>query len=82
MTKGKVMAKEHHVVPNEEKGWCVKTDNAKRASACFEKKQDAVDYAREVSKNQKTELVIHNKDGKIAKKDSHGNDPFPPKDKK
>lgn len=69
------MAKEHHVVPNEENGWCVKTDNAKKASKCFTTKKDAIDYGREVSKNQETELVIHNKDGKISQKDSHGNDP-------
>ncbi|DAB34193.1 MAG TPA: hypothetical protein CFH82_06600, partial [Sulfurospirillum sp. UBA12182] len=29
--------------------------------------------------NQNTELTIHNKDGKISGKDSHGNDPFLPK---
>jgi hypothetical protein len=28
---------------------------------------------------QKTELVVHGVDGKIQYKDSHGNDPFPPK---
>ncbi|WP_338587823.1 DUF2188 domain-containing protein [Paenibacillus sp. Y5S-9] len=28
---------------------------------------------------QKTELIIHGKDGKIQSKDSHGNDPYPPK---
>jgi hypothetical protein len=27
----------------------------------------------------KTELRIHNKDGRIASSDSHGGDPFPPK---
>ncbi len=35
--------------------------------------------SREISRNQKTELVIHNMDGRIAQSDSHGNDPFPPK---
>jgi len=73
------MAKQHHVVPNKEKGWCVKIEHAKRASACFEKKSDAVAYAREVSRKHNTELYIHTKDGKISSKDSHGNDPFPPR---
>ena len=73
------MSNQHHVVPNKDKGWCVKKDNSERASACFETKKDAIDYARQVSKNQNTELVIHNKDGKISQKDSHGNDPYPPK---
>jgi len=41
--------------------------------------QKAVNTAREISKNQGTELVIHDKKGKIQRKDSHGNDPYPPK---
>ncbi|MBK9334112.1 MAG: DUF2188 domain-containing protein [Ignavibacteria bacterium] len=28
-----------------------------------------------------SELVIHNRDGKISDKDSYGNDPFPERDK-
>ena len=28
---------------------------------------------------KKSELVIHNKDGRISQKDSHGHDPHPPK---
>lgn len=73
------MSKTRHVVPNSEGGWDSKRGGAKRASKHFERKQDAVDYSRELSKKQKTELVIHKKDGKIQRKDSHGNDNFPPK---
>jgi len=72
------MAKQHHVVPSE-KGWCVKTDHADRASRCFPRKQDAVDYGRTVSRRQGTELFIHNSDGRIAQRDSHGHDPYPPR---
>jgi hypothetical protein len=39
----------------------------------------AVDRGREISRNQGTELRIHNKDGRIAQSDSHGRDKFPPK---
>ena len=76
------MAKSTLVVPNKERGgWDIKQSNGQKSSGHFDTKKDAVDRAREISKNQKTELTIHNKDGKIAKKDSHGNDPHPPKDK-
>ncbi len=68
-----------HVVPNPNGGWDVKKGGAKRATKNFDNKNDAVDRARQISKNKKTELIIHNKDGRIAKKDSHGNDPYPPK---
>ncbi|MBE7644616.1 MULTISPECIES: DUF2188 domain-containing protein [Tenacibaculum] len=73
------MSNTRHVVPNSNGGWDSKKGGAERASKHFDKKQDAVDYSRELSKKQKTELVIHKKDGKIQRKDSHGNDNFPPK---
>jgi len=72
----------HHVVPNPNGGWDVKRGGSKRASGHFDRKSDAVDSGREISRNQSTEFRIHNLDGKIAKSDSHGNDPCPPKDKK
>ena len=73
---------EHHVVPNPKGGWDVKRSGGERASAHTETKQDAIDKARSISRNQNTELIIHNKDGKISNPDSHGNDPCPPKDRK
>ncbi|MHC1593975.1 MAG: DUF2188 domain-containing protein [Methanotrichaceae archaeon] len=73
--------KEHHVVPNDD-GWAVKKSGAKRDTKHFDLKSDAVDFARDVSQNQGSELIIHGKDGKIQKSDSHGRDPNPPKDKK
>ncbi|WP_257293948.1 DUF2188 domain-containing protein [Endozoicomonas sp. YOMI1] len=71
--------KSTHVVPNSDGGWDIKQSGGQRSSGHFERKQDAVSRAREISQNQKSELVIHNKDGKISSKDSHGNDPYPPK---
>lgn len=75
------MAKSHHVVPSKDGGWNVKRGGAEKASKHFDKKTDAVEYGRKVSQNQESELYIHGKDGKIQEKDSHGNDPCPPKDK-
>lgn len=68
----------HHVVWNNER-WSVKRNDAKRASGNFDNKKDAVAAARKISRNQKTELFIHRKDGRIQNRDSHGNDPFPPR---
>jgi hypothetical protein len=73
--------KTHHVVPDGDGGWNVKKGGSSRASGNFDLKQDAIDRAREISRNQGSELVIHNRDGKISGSDSHGNDPCPPKDK-
>ena len=71
--------KTHHVVPAAGGGWNVKRGGADRADSHHGTKQAAVDRGREVSRNQGTELRIHNKDGRIAQSDSHGRDPNPPK---
>ncbi|MEP3040739.1 MAG: DUF2188 domain-containing protein [Hyphomicrobiales bacterium] len=69
----------HHVVPNPDGGWDVKRGGGERASSHHGTKQEAIDQGREVSRNQKTELRIHNKNGQIAQSDSHGGDDFPPR---
>ena len=71
--------KSHHVVPNSNGGWDVKKSGSKRASKHTDKKKDAIDAGRKMSKNQNTEFFIHKKDGSIQGRDSHGNDPYPPK---
>jgi hypothetical protein len=75
------MAKQdtHHVVPNQDGGWDVKRGGGQKASHHTDTKAEAERIARDISKNQGTELIIHGKDGKIQSKDSHGNDPYPPK---
>ena len=72
--------KTHHVVPSVKGGWDIKRGGTKRASGHFNRKVNAIDRAREISQNQKTELIIHNRDGRISRVDSHGGDPCPPKD--
>jgi hypothetical protein len=72
----------HHVVPDSDGGWYVKKGGGEKAIKHFEKKEEAVDYARDISINQKSELVIHKKIGTIHRSDSHGGDPCPPKDKR
>ncbi|MDR2339546.1 MAG: DUF2188 domain-containing protein [Deltaproteobacteria bacterium] len=69
------MPKQHHVVPNPKGGWDIKIDNGKKSIQHFDNKEDAVHRAREISKHEKTELIIHGKDGKIQQSDSHGHDP-------
>lgn len=72
----------HHIVPKPDGGWDIKRGGAVRASGHFNTKQEAVDRGREISRNQGTELRIHNRDGRIVRSDSHGHDPCPPKDKR
>ncbi|MBF0181924.1 MAG: DUF2188 domain-containing protein [Magnetococcales bacterium] len=65
----------HHVVHNPNGGWDVIRGGAERASGHFDTKQDAIERGRELSRNQGTELRIHNLDGQIGGSDSHGHDP-------
>ena len=74
--------KTHHVVPNKEGGWDLKKGGGEKSIKHFDRKQDAIDYGRNVSKNQNSEFIVHKKDGTIQNPDSHGGDPCPPLDKK
>lgn len=69
-----------HVTPRSKtKQWAVKSEGVSRASRLVDTKAEAVKIARQQAKNAGSELVVHNADGKISQKDSHGRDPFPPK---
>jgi len=71
-TKGK------HVVPSDS-GWKVKNSGSQRASKICVTKQEAIEYAKKIAKNQKAELFIHGRDGCIQERNSYGNDTFPPR---
>ncbi|MBT2732087.1 DUF2188 domain-containing protein [Carnobacterium sp. ISL-102] len=73
------MGKNQHVVPDPNGGWNVRGENNSKATKHTETKAEAVNQAREISKNQNSELLIHGKNGQIQSRDSYGNDPFPPK---
>lgn len=70
---------QHNLLHNPNGGWDVKRPGAQRASVHAETKDEAERIGRAISRNQGTEFVIHGLDGRIQRKDSHGNDPFPPR---
>jgi hypothetical protein len=67
-----------HVVPNGGK-WSVRRAGASKASGIFDTQREAIERARDVARNQGTEVFIHGRDGRIRERDSYGNDPHPPK---
>ena len=73
--------KNQHVVPYND-NWAVKGAGNEKVTKTFDKKADAIDFAKEIAKNQQSELIIHKGDGTIQNKNSFGNDPNPPKDLK
>lgn len=70
--------KNQHVVPHQD-GWAVKGVDNQRATSVHDTQRQAIDAARDIARNQQSEVIIHRPDGRIRDKDSYGNDPFPPK---
>lgn len=68
------MKKNQHVVPNGNK-WAVKGAGNERNTRVVNTQKEAITIAREIAKNQQSELIIHRPDGRIRDKDSFGNDP-------
>lgn len=73
--------KNQHVIPYEGK-WAVRGEGNKRVTKITATQKEAEDIARRIAKRKNAEVVIHDKNGRIRDKDSYGNDPYPPKDKK
>lgn len=73
--------KNQHVVPHEQ-GWAVRGEGNRKVTRATRTQQEAITIARQIAQNQRTEVVIHRRDGTIRDKDSYGNDPCPPKDRK
>lgn len=72
------MKRNQHVVPHEGR-WAIRGAGSQRATSIHGTQREAIDAAREISRNQRSELFIHGRDGRIRERDSHGDDPFPPK---
>lgn len=70
-----------HVVYKDEK-WKVEKTGNERATSTHNNKDEAVHRGRQEAEKEHSELTIHKKDGTFQDKESHGNDPCPPKDKK
>ncbi len=77
MAKGK----NQYVVPIKD-GWGVRSEGSSNLTAKTDTKAEALKIGTGIAKNQQSELTILKKDGKIQNKNSFGNDPNPPKDKK
>lgn len=71
------MGKNQHVVPTSS-GWAVRGENNTRITKNLDTQKNAIDSAKQIAVNQKSEVLIHGKNGRIRDRNSYGNDPFPP----
>lgn len=73
------MGKNQHVTHRKDGHWQVKGAGNSKATRVTKTQKEAINIARNIALNQKSELIIHGRNGRIRAKDSHGNDPFPPR---
>jgi hypothetical protein len=72
------MGKNQHVVPHAG-GWAVRGVGNERATSVHPTQSAAIGAARDIARNQQSELLIHGRNGQIRERDSFGGDPFPPR---
>ena len=72
------MAKNQHITTHP-RGWQVKGEGNSKATVVTSTQGEAIKIGREIARNQGSELLIHNKQGRIRERDSYGNDSCPPK---
>jgi hypothetical protein len=72
------MGKNQHVVPHGA-NWAVIGEGNERHTSIHTTQQEAIDAARDIARNQHSELLIHGRDGRIRERDSYGGDPYPPR---
>jgi Uncharacterized protein conserved in bacteria (DUF2188) len=72
------MGKNQHVVPHGD-GWAVRGEGNERATSVHRTQSEATDAARQIATNQRSEVLIHGRNGQIRERNSYGNDPCPPK---
>jgi hypothetical protein len=63
-----------HTVPHGD-GWANRREGAKRVSKKFATKTEAQAAGRETARRDKTEHLIHKRDGTVGARNSYGNDP-------
>ena len=73
--------KNQHVVPYKN-DWAVRGENNSRVTSVTNTQAQAINVARDIARNNRSEVVIHDQRGRIRDKDSYGRDPNPPKDRK
>ena len=70
--------KNQHVVPHSD-GWAVKGAANQKATSVHSTQREAIGAARDIARNQGSEMFIHGENGRIRERNTYGNDPFPPK---
>lgn len=75
------MSKRQHVVPHAGR-WAVRGEGNERVTSVHHSQAQAIEAARRIAICQRSDVVIHGRDGRIRDSDSYGRDRCPPRDAK
>jgi hypothetical protein len=67
-----VTKKNQHIIPIG-KAWGVKTEGSKDLTIITSTKKQALEFGKKLARSEKSELIIHNRHGKISRKVSFKN---------
>lgn len=70
--------KNQHIVQRDN-GWAVRGEGNSRDTVIMPTQREAIERATEIARNERSDVIIHGRDGKIRERNSYGNDPYPPK---
>jgi hypothetical protein len=64
-----------HVVRGNSGGWQVRVEGTARARSIHETQAEAAKVGGAIARKNRSELLIHGRDGKIRERSTHGHDP-------
>ena len=64
-----------HVMRNNNGGWQVKAEGSTRARSTHKTQTEAANAGRDIARKNKSELLVHGRDGKIRERSTFGHDP-------
>ncbi len=76
------MAKNNQHVVTHNGGWAVRGEGNSRVTSVHKTQSGAFNAARDIAKNNHSEVFIHGENGRIRDRDSYGSDPMPPRDRR
>lgn len=63
-----------HVLPGEN-GWRVEVEGQSRASGTHDRQAEAWDQAKGIAQRNKSEALLHGRNGQIRERNTYGHDP-------
>jgi uncharacterized protein DUF2188 len=64
-----------HVIRGNSGGWQVRVEGTARARSIHETQAEAARVGSAIARKNKSELLIHGRDGKIRERSTYGHDP-------